>query len=264
MPKAMAQVIINLTQPGAAVRVADRLADQGRPTEPLGWDIQATHALALARAGLIDQAIQENEALMKKIQVNLLRGRLPDLELEFLTANRTEKSLLKQTLLQQALILALADKTAESTDASASAGAVDVNKPTQADLIAIQTLIQKTIQAQTPASPDFSAGIKDATFVRKANNVQGETFYLKTDLSQERLIANLRKHLGSHWRNRVLKQQEMFQAAIKGRTLPATVELSVYENTKSPGMEVHLFFLTYKTKSSEPNVHINVVPAPKR
>ena len=264
MPKTMAQAIIGLTKPDAAVRVSDRLADQGRPTEPLGWDIQATHALALARAGAIEQALQENDALMNKIQINLMRGRLPDLEMEFLGANRTEKSLLKQTFLQRALILGLADRIAESTDASTSAGAVDVNKPTKADLLAIQTLIQKTIEAQTPARPDFSAGIKEATSVRKTNNVHGETFYLRTEVDQESFVANVRKHLGSHWRRRKLKEQDMLQAAVKGRQLPATVALSVYENMNSPGMEVHLFFLTYKTKSREPNVHINVVPASRR
>ncbi len=264
VPKTMAQVISTLTKPDAAVRASDRLADQGRPTEPLGWDIQATHALALARTGLIEQAIQENEALMKKLQINLMRGRLPDLEMEFLGANRTQKSLLKQTHLQQALILALADKIAESTDASTSAGAVDVSKPTKADLLAIQTLILKTVEAQTPARPDFSDGIEDATFVRKANNVHGETFYLRTEVARESLIANVRMHLGSHWRRRALKERDMLQAAVKGRQLPATVDLSVYENMNSPGMEVHIFFLTYKTKSHEPNVHINVFPASTR
>ena len=94
--------------------------------------------------------------------------------------------------------------------------------------------------------------------------MHGEAFYLRTEVDQESFVANVRKHLGSHWRRRKLKEQDMLQAAVKGRQLPATVALSVYENMNSPGMEVHLFFLTYKTKSREPNVHINVVPASRR
>lgn len=200
---------------------------------------------------------------MKRVQVNVMRGRLPDRKIEFLGATRTQKSLLNQTLLQQALILALAGKLSESKDALTSAGAVDVHKATKADLLAIETLIQKTIEAQSPARPDFSDGIKDATFVRKASNVHGETFYLRTEVARKSLIASVRKHLGPNWRRRVLQERDMLQAAVKARQLPASVELSVvYEKTNSPGMEVYVFFLTYKTGSRDPNVHINVVSVP--
>ena len=116
-------------------------------------------------------------------------------------------------------------------------------------------------EARTPAPPDFSDGIKDAIFVKKANHVQQETFYLRTEIARESLIDNVREHLGPHWRRRKLKERDIRQAAVKSRQLPATVSLSVYENVNVPGMEVHIFFLIYKTESLEPNVHINVVPA---
>ena len=122
IPKTMAQTLADLTKPDTAIRMSDRLAEADRPTEPVGWDVQAVHALALARAGRTEEALRENEALMKKIDVNLRKGRLPEMQLEFLGTTRSQKSLLKQTMLQKSLILAIAGKTAESVDASTAAG----------------------------------------------------------------------------------------------------------------------------------------------
>lgn len=143
IPQPMAQTIADLTKPYSAIRVSDRLAKDGRPTEPLGWDVQAVHALALARAGKVDEALEENQTLLKKIEVNVLKGRLLEVQLEFLGKTRSQKSLLKQTLLQKALILAIAGKTSESLDASATAERVELNNTaTQADKLAIQAMLR--------------------------------------------------------------------------------------------------------------------------
>ena len=151
----MAQTLTDLTKPDAAIRVSDRLAEAGRPTEPVGWDVQATHALALARAGKTEEALKENQSLMKKIDVNMRKGRLPNLQLEFLGRTRSQKSLLKQTLLQKSLILAIAGRTVESVDASTAAGHVEVNAPTQNDQSAIQALIRMLAKVVDPADSAF-------------------------------------------------------------------------------------------------------------
>jgi|GEM_PF-2267097 len=150
IPKPMAQRLADLTKPDAGIRLSDRLAEAGRPTEPLGWDVQSTHALALARAGKIEEALKENEALLKKIDINVRKGRLPDLRLEFFGTTRSQKSVLMQTLLQKSLILAIAGRTAESVDASNAAGHVEVENPTKDDQSAIQAMIQTLAKAIEP------------------------------------------------------------------------------------------------------------------
>ncbi len=141
IPQPMAQTLADLTKPYADIRKLDRLAEQDRPTEALGWDVQAAHALALARAGKTKEALEENEALMKKIAVNLRWGRLPDVTVEFLGTQRSKKSLLKQSLLQKALILAIAGKPAESAKASETASLVEIQNQIPEDQAAIQAML---------------------------------------------------------------------------------------------------------------------------
>jgi predicted XRE-type DNA-binding protein len=148
-PSQFNDVLVDLTQPYAAIIVSDKLAEQGRPTEPLGWDVQAAHAIALARAGKIEESLKGNQKLMQKIEINLQKGRLPNQQTEFLGAARSQKSLLMQSQLQKALILAIARKTADSVDASAAAGQVEIENPTQADQPAIQALLHALLKAQT-------------------------------------------------------------------------------------------------------------------
>lgn len=176
IPKHMARTLAELTKPDAAVRVSDRLAAAGRPTEPVGWDVQATHALALARAGKIEESLRENGALIKKIEVNLQKGRLPGLQLEFLGKTRSQKSLLQQSLLQKAIILGMAGKTAESVDAATAAGRVEVDKPTKQDQPAIQAMLgilakvaETSVDAPlTPARSKVSAQQKTTEFLEEA------------------------------------------------------------------------------------------------
>ncbi|MFK7735358.1 MAG: serine/threonine-protein kinase [Pirellulaceae bacterium] len=154
LPAAIAKTLADLTQPYAAIRVSDRLAQQGRPTEPVGWDVQAAYALALARAGETEKALKENQQLLAKIEVNIRFGQLPDLRLEFHGTKRSPKSLLKQTLLQKSVILAVAGRTAEAVDASTAVGVVKVNNPTQDDQLAIQAMLRVLADAMAASEKD--------------------------------------------------------------------------------------------------------------
>jgi len=155
-PEEFNEAIVELTVPYLAIRVNDKMAEAGRPTEPLGWDVQSAHALALARAGKTKEALKENETLMKKIDVNVRKGRLPDPKSEFLGTLRSQKSLLKQALLQKALILAIAGRTVDSVDASTAAGHIEVTNPTEDDQSAIQEVLPALSKAM--GGDPFGAG----------------------------------------------------------------------------------------------------------
>ena len=127
------QGIVALTKPYPAIRANDRKADAGQPTEPIGWDVQAVHALALGRVGKLDEALRENRALAKKIEVNVKKGRLPDARVHFMRGDRSQKSLLRQAILQEAFILACGERHAQSAAVAARADRVDVNKSTVED-----------------------------------------------------------------------------------------------------------------------------------
>ena len=135
------KALVELTRPHAAIRANDRLADAGKPTEPIGEDLQAVHVLALARSGELEKALGENRRLVKKLEVNQEKSRLPDLKLIFLGVERSPKSLLQQTVLQEALILALNGQAAEAIEKSQAAGEFDTTGYTDADTIAIQELL---------------------------------------------------------------------------------------------------------------------------
>ncbi|MCA9176196.1 MAG: hypothetical protein KDB14_17035 [Planctomycetales bacterium] len=153
-PEDLNEAMVELTAPYPAIRVSDRMAVDGRPTEPLGWDVQAAHAIALARAGLMEEALQENAALGKKIAVNVEKGRLPDLQSEFLGKLRSQRSLLKQVQLQKSLILAIAGKTAESVESAAAAGQIEVAKATEDDQVAIQELLLAFAKVKPAGTPE--------------------------------------------------------------------------------------------------------------
>ena len=63
-----------LTKPQLGVRINDRIARAGRPTEPLGWDVQAAHALALIRSGKNKEARDEITILHDKVAINHARN----------------------------------------------------------------------------------------------------------------------------------------------------------------------------------------------
>ena len=65
-----ASFLAELTKPQFGVRRNDKMARSGKPTEPLGWDVQAAHALALLRSGKDQPAQQEISILQKKVGIN--------------------------------------------------------------------------------------------------------------------------------------------------------------------------------------------------
>lgn len=140
-PREFHDALVELTKPNSAVRINDRIAQAGRPTESLGEDLQVVHALALARRGDIAEAMTENQLFSKKLEVNRQTSRLPNLQLSFLNVERTPRSLQQQAVLQQAMILALDNKSAEAVELSASAGAVDTQDATADDRAAIQEIL---------------------------------------------------------------------------------------------------------------------------
>ena len=69
-----AALMVELTRPSMGVRMNDRRARSGKPTEPLGWDVQAAYALALIRSGKDKQAHDEVTILRDKIAINHARN----------------------------------------------------------------------------------------------------------------------------------------------------------------------------------------------
>ena len=67
---AQAAFMAELTKPQIGVRMNDRQARAGNPTEPLGWDVQAAYALALIRSGQYKQARDEITMLHDKVSIN--------------------------------------------------------------------------------------------------------------------------------------------------------------------------------------------------
>ena len=65
-----AGLLVELTEPQLGVRIYDRMARLGQPTEPLGWDVQAAYALALIRSGNDKQARDEITTLHAKVSIN--------------------------------------------------------------------------------------------------------------------------------------------------------------------------------------------------
>ncbi|MDA1049055.1 MAG: hypothetical protein O3C40_01060 [Planctomycetota bacterium] len=104
-----AALFVELTEPHLGVRLNDKIAQLGKPTEPLDWNLQDAHSLALLRAGRIDDARRENELLLKKLTLNLERGLLPNVEVNYRNGKRTQQSLRREYLLHRALIEAVGE-----------------------------------------------------------------------------------------------------------------------------------------------------------
>jgi len=69
-----AALLVELAEPQKGVRRHDKTARRGKPTEPLGWDVQAAYALALIRRGNDQQARDEIAILQKKVSINHARN----------------------------------------------------------------------------------------------------------------------------------------------------------------------------------------------
>lgn len=177
MPASLGVVLSELTTPGPAVRTSDALAKQGRPTEPVGWEQQAAHALALGHAGRLREALEENQKLEGKILLNLEKGRLPDLQLTFLGKQRSQRSVWKQVKLQQALLHALAGDLPQATACSQEAAVMKNPAATPDDTAEIQRTLAAlgaTIQLQAahapPQAPDLT-GEWQVTYVEDSGRI---------------------------------------------------------------------------------------------
>jgi hypothetical protein len=62
-------LMLDLTKPNMGVRLEDQAARDGKWTEGYGSDVQATHALALIRAGKAEQAREEIDNLQRKFSI---------------------------------------------------------------------------------------------------------------------------------------------------------------------------------------------------
>lgn len=107
LSQGQAELLVELTEPHLGVRMNDKIAQLGKPTEPLDWDLQDAHSLALLRAGRFDDARRESELLLKKITINRERGLVPNVKVEYRGGERTQQSLRREYLLHLALIEAV-------------------------------------------------------------------------------------------------------------------------------------------------------------
>ena len=127
-----AKVLVELTKPHLAIRVNDRLTEKGTPTEPYGWGIQSTHALALARAGKLEMALAESAMLIKKIETTYRTAKNPKAaefysqgKIEHFGSERSAQSLHREFLLHRSLIQALAGDVVAASTTGSSVGAIE-------------------------------------------------------------------------------------------------------------------------------------------
>ena len=65
-----ATFMAQLIKPKKGINFYDLLSRLGQPTEPLGWDVQVTYALALIRSGNDKQAQKNINLLHRKVSIN--------------------------------------------------------------------------------------------------------------------------------------------------------------------------------------------------
>lgn len=65
-----ANFMAQLIKPQKGINFYDLLSRLGQPTEPLGWDVQLTYALALIRSGNDEQAQKRINLLHQKVSIN--------------------------------------------------------------------------------------------------------------------------------------------------------------------------------------------------
>ena len=65
-----ANFMAQLIKPQKSINFYDLLSRLGQPTEPLGWDVQVTYALALIRSGNDKQARKHINLLHRKVSIN--------------------------------------------------------------------------------------------------------------------------------------------------------------------------------------------------
>lgn len=102
-----AEFLVEFTEPFEAIREADIAAAGGATTEPVGWEWQAVHMLALGRQGRITDAYTESDLLTRKIQVNIDNGGGKNLEADFFGRARSFEEILRECRLHRAVMQAI-------------------------------------------------------------------------------------------------------------------------------------------------------------
>jgi hypothetical protein len=87
--KARAAFLASLTVPNQRIHFYDRRAKLGIPGPSWGWEIQDTYAVALARAGQVKQARDENKLLLTKVNLLLKQGQQPEMQPDALQKKRS-------------------------------------------------------------------------------------------------------------------------------------------------------------------------------
>lgn len=128
-------------------------------------------------------------------------------------------------------------------------------------LLSLTTLFFLTfpISAQELVVPDFSKDMPDVTLERKEAINGLRIYHLKTALSSKEFSTTLSKFLGAGWGKRKLTQEEMILVANKGRASNAEVSLAVYQNSKIPGVDIHVLHLKQKEENAGSSVEIHVM-----
>jgi len=141
-----AAFLVEITKPHPGVRINDKIAQLGNPTEPLDWNIQDAHSLALLRAGRIDDARRENELLLQKVTLNLDRGRVPNMKVNYRNGKRTNQSLRREYLLHSALIEAVSGNKQKTQERLAEVKQIEEDKEIAARQVPLFREIETRIE----------------------------------------------------------------------------------------------------------------------
>ncbi len=184
-----ARLFVKLTTPDQLVRVNDRAATSGAPTESHNWNVQDAHALSLMRAGKLKAARKESDLLLKKVCVNLNKGNpLAVGGVNYRDGVRSDESLRREYLLHRALIEAVAGESEAAKAKLAESMAIEEDDAIKRS----QTRVVQEIESRS----EGDASKKDATELQgtwkvtaleaggrqvPAESVKGNQFIFKGD-----------------------------------------------------------------------------------
>jgi hypothetical protein len=108
-----ARFLAQLSTLSDMIRTADERIKKGALSEPLGWSIQDTHSLALARADNLEAARRESDLVLKKVSMAMANDGPTPIGVSHRGTIRSKASLYHELLFHRSLIEALAgDATA--------------------------------------------------------------------------------------------------------------------------------------------------------
>ena len=180
-----ARFLVEFTTPFQRIRDADEAAKNGETTEPVGWEWQAVHMLAIGREGRIDDAYTENRRLSRKIQVNL-KNLGDDAKADFFGQQRSLREILRQCRLHRAVVesingpplLGAADTESQQPKSTTS----DADNPPRHNM-------QKEVTEKMPDLAEEVAQILHATPVRDSLLLPDEKYLAIFEVDGDELIA---------------------------------------------------------------------------